>query len=1019
MPSEGPHGSHISACPHASPRRVLLKVATYNVTSLDPRDEDRAHARLVGVILASRVQLLEIDCFEHGFDIVGIQESRCRANRVRKGLYYDMYESAADASGCFGTQLWVARRLRLSVQSWAAISHRTVFVHGTFGDRAAVLRCIVAHAPHEHRAACDKDAFWDELHHATATRLLGHSADLPMLLIDANARVGSVDSSAVGPCEPEHENDNGSRLHGYLAQNRLAAVNTFFDAGKTWHSSRRTTSRIDYIVMRESALPSVEQATTVHDMASKRGTHDDHVPVAASIELDVVEPSAEHAAKVANPRVAFNKHRVRDPQRRAAFQRAMDRYAPPDADVDVHLEHLNEYVNKAARSSFGAPAECPTKPWISPLTWSYVRRNAMLRRLLARVWSAKGIIGLKRTFAAWRYAVPAPFVPGANVPLFGWGAQQAYHNATDALYVLFWCEAMLYHGMNKYQRACDELTSIDRLEHLTALAMRAQTAAHRGDCKTTYAIVRSLGGRHRVIDKSIRLEDGTLAPDEHSRQLRWQQHSCEVFNGAVVPYQELLRRAGNRHRSCAIVSDSELAALRCAALDTELSFAALPANKGVGTDSIPGELLRAGGAPIARAYHGVEARIVRERRWPVRWCGGRIAECRKRGNPSDLTDSYRGLLLADHVSKSFVGRLKIFVDPLYNAHMPAMQCGAVPGRGTDFAHHLTVLTIDYAAANNMSSFILFIGQIKAFDRVVREVVMGWNSDAGDDHVAYLMSLGLARDSAEFLANLIDEHGSLFEQWGVDNTVRDLVAQLHCDAWFAYGALDSIILTAKGGRQGCKLGSTIYNSCYSLALHVLHLELRSIGALLRLLLPERSGGHLTSPTPTSSTSSTRCSWTTLRSSSCRGPRVSSTLPSAASCSSSSRSTMCSPSASTRVRKRPSASSSTAVSTLAHATPCAALVASCSSASKASPTSSWGRSTNTGTWARSPSPTATSAPTRSSRRATRCSPTSPSPSASSATRTSTRASSSFSSTPWSRAASSSMRTWSPPLRSTSRC
>ena len=82
--------------------------------------------------------------------------------------------------------------------------------------------------------------------------------------------------------------------------------------------------------------------------------------------------------------------------------------------------------------------------------------------------------------------------------------------------------------------------------------------------------------------------------------------------------------------------------------------------------------------------------------------------------------------------------------------MPVMQCGAVSHRGTDFAHHLVSTIIDYAAVADMSVFILFIDQVKAFDRIVREMVVGWADDLQGDHVEHLMSIGLSRASAEFL-----------------------------------------------------------------------------------------------------------------------------------------------------------------------------------------------------------------------------------------------------------------------------
>ena len=42
--------------------------------------------------------------------------------------------------------------------------------------------------------------------------------------------------------------------------------------------------------------------------------------------------------------------------------------------------------------------------------------------------------------------------------------------------------------------------------------------------------------------------------------------------------------------------------------------------------------------------------------------------------------------------------------------------------------------------------------------------------------------------------------------GVDSEVAKLVAALHTGTWFTVGELQEALLTQKGGRQGCKLGS---------------------------------------------------------------------------------------------------------------------------------------------------------------------------------------------------------------------
>ena len=96
---------------------------------------------------------------------------------------------------------------------------------------------------------------------------------------------------------------------------------------------------------------------------------------------------------------------------------------------------------------------------------------------------------------------------------------------------------------------------------------------------------------------------------------------------------------------------------------------------------------------------------------------------KKKGDPM-ITDSSRGILLADHSGKALAGMVKEKIDPEYVVKMPSTQFGAVPKRGTDQASHIVRSAADAAAMWNFSIVVLFLDLVKAFDRVIRELVFG-------------------------------------------------------------------------------------------------------------------------------------------------------------------------------------------------------------------------------------------------------------------------------------------------------
>ena len=227
-------------------KRLLLHVATANVNTLRPKyDNDVQSER--GVAVAARTQILEVLFSEAGLDLVGIQEGRAKVDGSRSGVCYDMVIAGATPMGSYGNQLWIHSHLRYKLQATIVHSPTLLQVDMVIND-AYEVAAFVGHAPHEHDSADNKCAFWTLLLAVTLrSRDIKPNAHV-VLLIDANARVGSVVSPQLGPCASQAENNNGECFRIYLEATALSAGNTFHDAGDTWVITFGMSHRIDYIV---------------------------------------------------------------------------------------------------------------------------------------------------------------------------------------------------------------------------------------------------------------------------------------------------------------------------------------------------------------------------------------------------------------------------------------------------------------------------------------------------------------------------------------------------------------------------------------------------------------------------------------------------------------------------------------------------------------------------------------------------------------------------------------------------
>ena len=139
-----------------------------------------------------------------------------------------------------------------------------------------------------------------------------------------------------------------------------------------------------------------------------------------------------------------------------------------------------------------------------------------------------------------------------------------------------------------------------------------------------------------------------------------------------------------------------------------------------------------------------------------------------------------------------------------------------------------------AAAHKRPCALVFADLVKAFDRVLRAVVIGdvfINCDVSSGK-----SVRERWSEAGVPANVVDEAiayvrmtGGVLSEANLHPGVLHLLRDLHDGTWFQ---LDGgyLIETNLGSRQGCKFGAVIFNLMYCRALDDLRLALRNEGLL---------------------------------------------------------------------------------------------------------------------------------------------------------------------------------------------
>ena len=146
--------------------------------------------------------------------------------------------------------------------------------------------------------------------------------------------------------------------------------------------------------------------------------------------------------------------------------------------------------------------------------------------------------------------------------------------------------------------------------------------------------------------------------------------------------------------------------------------------KGVGPDGVSSEILQAGGSAAAVKLAEMHERVILKASWPFSWSGGRTRDIYKhKGNPAECDNSRRTLLMS-HCGKPLCKMPAAAISLQYNSAMPDIQFGATAQRGADSTTHILVTFVEVCRKRKKSFFVLFVDLVKAFDRVIRELVFG-------------------------------------------------------------------------------------------------------------------------------------------------------------------------------------------------------------------------------------------------------------------------------------------------------
>lgn len=781
---------HFQRREHAQPERLVANMVLVgiNVNTLNSKAEVAGGLRLPGKAALLQNQLQAI-----GATLIGVQETRAAGQGRWSTEHYHVLSGGCDAAGHGGCQLWLAKSVSAGTQdikidasglTFLYADHRRLFATVQIGQ--LVVHVAVFHALDSSYTEQQQSDWWEVTTSLSERLLLNREV---IAFIDANGRLGSVASSAVGDVHEDQEDHAGRQCHEFLLHRDMAVPATFLqhpaDKSATWCSRTGAWHRIDYVAIPQHRMALCERASTLPDMdmfAAKQ----DHVPVMVEMRLPLSRDTAALPRRC--PRIDTSS--LDDPQVRAAIERELGAMplVPWSVDAHSHYAFLVQHVVQVFKRYAPPPNRARRKPWFSAATNWILDQRAALTKFLKQTRAQRGRARLSVCFRAWK----AGFV-----------AEALTREVAHRDFVLTMYMAAAVKARDQSMKPLKDSLMVDRRELLHAVASEAARCTEAGDTKGLYRALAKLKpyaprAPHGVID-----EEGRPQHTPQDVRQYWFRHFVNLQQGQEVVFSDLLHdtreRQASEYASSAVEAD--ILAYVPTLSDLEHRFRMLKPGKAPGEDMISASVCKNFAAVMASLVAPVVAKACFRGEEPLYWKGTAAFELYKGRGPVMASSSYRCINVASTVGNVVHRSLRSRAMPALMGYASQMQQGGLPGRGTDFAALFVRLHQERAAARKLALGILFLDVVAAFDMLRRPHVLGDESGTG-----------------------------ILEQTGMPRALRAMLRESMLGTWLSVRGTESLATSTRGSRAGTSLGDFWYVLLMAKVTKVIKARLQEQGLL---------------------------------------------------------------------------------------------------------------------------------------------------------------------------------------------
>eukprot|EP00438_Fugacium_kawagutii_P019278 Skav217568 [mRNA] locus=scaffold1602:704367:710024:+ [translate_table: standard] len=772
-------------CEQVPVLEVTLRVATANVLSL------AAHDKGIRTPCGARQQALLALFAEQQTHIVGVQETRSHAAGYIAHPDWHVLSAAATPRAIGGIQVWIAKRWPLPDGHVFLVRDRDLRIlhadpqilivgHSLPGCRFVV---VCAHAPSN--AADDANSQWWRSLNALIASFRNHGHFF--LLIDANARIGSILSPMVGPHAADQESKNGEMLHDLLVQQQLWLPQTFADhhtgPDSTWVHSTQSEARIDFVALDQTLrVPSVRSCRSPVDLSISRTDH-------WAVQVDLPFPIRAHTPKAA--RTPFRGQRRR--------HLPLPPCCPWSMDVHTHAASFQRWLKQISDS---LPSQHqmlqPRKTHLSAVTWQCIRlkQYALNRCSQLRSWNRSNF--LRAVFHAWR-APASHLSPGT-----------AWQKLLDE--TLAWHSAVV----QKLTVQVKQLVLADDREYYKSLAMAAgRAAADEGQPGLWRTIRALLPKQRRKRLSSIRCQG------PHVTALAG--HFCDIEAGMHADYAQLVDDCHRRQKQQSLDLPLTLSLEEVpTCIDLEHICSRAKAHRAPGIDQIRIDMVK----PLMRFVPQVMYALL-FKSWvlcaePAQYKGGLLFPIAKK--PGTMTiQNTRGIMLLPTLGKLAHALLRKAIVKAVAPIRPVTQFGGYAGQQPMFASTLLRSYCRHVATFGVSQAVVFLDVRHAFHSMIRQQFLSESCQWPARLEEVLRREGF--DPALLLSGQQERFANLPKKLS-PHLIR-LLGDVHESTWFTLPGDTATESPCYQTHRGSRPGSPMADLAFNLVMQDLLVELETL------------------------------------------------------------------------------------------------------------------------------------------------------------------------------------------------